>query len=101
VTADLARELRHALRRAWRARATSLVIVGVLGLGVGANAAVFGFVRGLLLADPPYREPERLVRVQSLRGNQPGKLSGLDLEDLREHTRLFGASRSCASASTT
>lgn len=65
------------------------MIAGVLGLGIGANAAVFGFVRGLLLAEPPYRDPDRLVRIQSLRGEEPGKLSPLELEDLREQARLF------------
>jgi putative ABC transport system permease protein len=89
VTEDLFRDLRHALRRTWRARSTSCVIVGVLGLGIGANAAVFGFVRGLLLSEPPYRDPDRLVRVQSVRGEEPGKLSALELEDLREQARLF------------
>lgn len=89
MTEGLVRDLRHALRRTWRARATSCVIVGVLGLGIGANAAVFGFVRGLLLSEPPYRDPDRLVRIQSVRGDEPGKLSPLELEDLREHARLF------------
>lgn len=65
------------------------MVVCVLGLGIGANAAVFGFVRGLLLSEPPYRDPDRLVRVQSLRGGEPGKLSPLELEDLREQARLF------------
>ncbi len=89
MTDGLLRDLRQALRRSWRAGATSGLIVGVLGLGIGANAAVFGFVRGLLLSEPPYRDPGRLVRVQSLRGDQPGKLSPLELEDLREQARLF------------
>lgn len=86
---DLLRELRHAVRRTWRARALSGVVVSVLGLGIGANAAVFGFVRGVLLSEPPYRDPDRLVRVQSLRGGEAGKLSPLELEDLREQSRLF------------
>jgi len=86
---DLIAELRHAVRRTWRTRATSSVVVAVLALGIGANAAVFGFVRGLLLSEPPYRDPERLVRIQTVRGGEPGKVSPLELGDLREQARLF------------
>jgi ABC-type antimicrobial peptide transport system permease subunit len=89
VIEDHVRDLRHATRRIWRDRSTSAVIVAVLGLGIGANAAVFGFVRGLLLSEPPYRDPDRLVRIQSVRGDEPGKLSPLEMEDLHEQSSLF------------
>lgn len=58
------------LRHAWRATAAepgmTAVIVAILALGVGANAAMFGLLDRLLLSGPDHvDEPERLVRVGS------------------------------------
>lgn len=60
---DLRQDLRFGLRSAARAKLFTALAVLTLALGIGANAAVFGVVKSVLLDALPYREPQRLVRV--------------------------------------
>ncbi len=60
---DLRQDLRFGVRSAMRARLFSLLAVFTLALGIGANAAVFGVVKSVLLDTLPYSEADRLVRV--------------------------------------
>ena len=56
-------ELRQALRPLVRSRGFAAVVVLILGLGIGANTAIFSVVRAVLLRPLPFAEPERLVRL--------------------------------------
>ena len=58
---ELISEIHHTVRRLARRPMYTLVIVGTLALGFGANTAVFSIIRGVLLSPLPYGEPERLV----------------------------------------
>ena len=82
-------DLRFAIRTLSKKPGFTVVVVLTLALGIGANTAIFSFVNALLLTDLPYREPDRLVRVMSERGSEMGKLSMLELYDLKEQARLF------------
>jgi len=56
-------ELKQALRSLARAPGFVAVVVLILGLGIGANTAIFSVVRSVLLRPLPFREPGRLVRI--------------------------------------
>src|SRR6202011_972452 len=56
-------DLRYAWRSLRKNALSTLVILASLGLGIGANSAVFSVVDALLLRPLPYPEPERLAAV--------------------------------------
>ena len=57
--------LRFAYRRIRKAPGFSAVVVSILALGIGANAAVFSLVDGVLLRPLAYDDPEDLVFIWS------------------------------------
>ncbi len=60
---DLKRDLRHALRSLGKTPGFAAVAVLTLGLGIGANTAIFSVVHGLLLKPLPYQDARRVVRL--------------------------------------
>jgi putative ABC transport system permease protein len=53
-------DLRMAVRQAIRQPGFSLIVIFTLALGIGANAAVFSVVDGVLVKPLPYRDPDQL-----------------------------------------
>jgi putative ABC transport system permease protein len=90
----LAQDLRYGLRMLAKRPAFTLMALLVLGLGIGANAAIFSVVRGVLLRPLPYENGERIVVL-----HQPAIRAGVldsgfsppEVRDYREQNRTLDA----------
>jgi len=84
-------DLRFALRQIMRRPGFSALIVLTLAVGIGGNVAIFSVLKGVVLRELPFPEPERLVAVWETppeeRWYQP--LSGPDYLDIREQTQTL------------
>lgn len=58
------KDLRHAARMLLHAKGWTAVVILSLGLGIGANTAIFSGVNALLLTDIPVADPGSLVRLR-------------------------------------
>ena len=69
-------DLRVALRSLGRVKGVAFTVILTLALGIGANAAIFSLVRGVLLKPLVNDDEERLIYIrQSAQGaawNAPG-----------------------------
>jgi putative ABC transport system permease protein len=89
---DLGQDLAFGARTARRAPLFTLLAVLTLALGIGANAAVFGVVKSVLLDALPYRDADRLMQVygRTLDGTRErSAMSAGTVTDLQERQRSF------------
>jgi predicted permease len=90
-------DLRFSARGLLKKPMGAFIVVLTLALGIGANTAIFSFVNALLLTPLPYKDSERLMRIESVRGNEAGLVSTLEVADFNREAKLFegfAASRS-------
>jgi putative ABC transport system permease protein len=87
-------DLRFAARTLFRNPSLTAVIVLTLGLGVGANTAIFSVVSGVLLEPLPYGQPDRMVTVWENNLSYPqtmGQVSPPNYADWQEQNQSFEA----------
>src|SRR2546423_1712340 len=81
---------RYAGRRLWESPGFTLVAILTLALGIGANAAIFSFVDGVLLKPLPYAHPERIVMVwEKPPGGGRNGISTLNYLDWKNQNTVF------------
>src|SRR5882672_9974345 len=91
---DLGRDARYALRMLRRSPGFSLLAILCLTLGIGANAAVFSWIEGILLRPYPLVvDQDRLLAVTGTNRGAPGSedVSWPDFIDLQRNSTLIQA----------
>src|SRR5262245_62187960 len=85
-------DLRFGARMLLKNPGVSAVIIITLALGIGANAALFSVVNGVLLNPLPYPEPERLITLHQSKPNfATGAIPYLNFRDWQRENRTFSA----------
>src|SRR5258708_2242060 len=87
-------DLRYGLRMLRRNPSFSILAILCLTLGIGANAAVFSWIEGILLRPfPLVAHQERMMAISGTNRAAPGDpdVSLPDFQDLRKYTTLFDA----------
>ena len=89
---DFLRDLRYSARLLAKNPTFTIAVVLSLAIGIGANAAIFSLINGVLLKPLPFKNSERLVTLWQ----KPFKhrvafapLSGPNYKDCKEQSRLF------------
>jgi putative ABC transport system permease protein len=86
----LLQDLRFALRMLRRSPSFALLAIFCLTLAIGANAAVFSWMEGLLFRPyPMVANQERLVALSGTTQSDRTELSWLDFTDLQRSCKLF------------
>ncbi len=88
----LKQDLRYALRGLIRQPMFTAVVVITIGLGIGANSAIFSVVKGVILEPLPYPDPDELVMVWEHnipRGRDQNVVSPANFIAWREQNTVF------------
>jgi putative ABC transport system permease protein len=94
ATAALVREMRIGLRSLLRAKGLAATVVITLALGIGANAAIFSVVRGVLLRPLVNRGEDRLIYIRQSApglGTENTTFSVPEIKDLRANVTTVSA----------
>jgi putative ABC transport system permease protein len=90
---DFAADLQYAIRTLGHSKLFTMLVVLTLGIGIGANSAIFSLADALLLRPLPVLRPSEIVTVSSLTPNSfaesMGPSSYPDYVDYRDRSKTF------------
>ena len=87
-------DIRYGFRMLLKHKGFTAVAVLALGLGIGANTAIFSLVNGVLLRPLPFPNAERIIYLEGKNpatGITESKISFLDFTDWSKQTDLFAS----------
>ena len=78
------RDLRVAAHSLMRTRGLAITVILTLALGIGANAAIFTLVRGVLLKPLVNRDEDRLIYIRQSAPGIPSENSTWSMPEIRD-----------------
>jgi putative ABC transport system permease protein len=90
--ASFLNDLKFAARSLFRTKGLTITVVLTLALGIGANAAIFTLVRGVLLRPLVNRDEDRLVYIRQTAagiGVEDAAFSVPEMQDLRDRVKTI------------
>src|SRR4051812_3887342 len=91
---DFWSDIRHAVRLLRRAPGNTAIALAILGLGIGANTAMFSAINHVLLRPLPFPDSDRLLRLRDQMTGADGfphayNMSARNVIALKEHATVF------------
>jgi putative ABC transport system permease protein len=89
---SLAADFRYAVRALRHSKGFTAIVVVTLGLGIGANTAIFSVLRGVLLKPLPHRQGDRLIFLRQSTDGPGGEniqFSVPEVTDIRHGVPAF------------
>jgi predicted permease len=89
---SLLQDLRYALRQLWMNRGFTLLVVVTIGIGIGANTAIYSMINGIRRPLPVPHADEIVVLAAQTKGDETGfryRFSYPAMQDFRQQADCF------------